>query len=628
MRIRLSERLSPRSEWAIRFDERIGTDETKTANLPQTTENSEFTLSIVPEAEDSDSGIELRIGKVLVASTRASDRTDFPILPAGSDDGSRRWTCSGQLLRDWVGVTDIALDVVNGQQRRTVLRIDDVRVAAGKVTQEVFEALCAEITAQSSALLLDVFGKTYFGLEPEFQPGESAPLAVMRRLRFVVDRMTAALRDIARRPALRLRGLAIREPALSGQSVNELTLEEACVDPTLATRVGHAIVFREQIREDAIRHFDLPEHRVLTGFLRFLRLQIADLRARAVREREQRRANRVYRDRPREDGRSWWQSEDEPRIRELEAVLETLAILDAELVHHLRLSFLPSAATLEEVPRITPLFRSHRAYADAFRTIVGHFQSYRVQIDGGHVLARARSLPALYECWCYLEVMRILKTSLTMVGATGDDSPFRRVAAERERFVIEFSSDQWIDFQDRTGRLVRLRYVPRYRNRFLDSGRGYGLLGPEPEVTPDLSLELYSSNRAEGAPELIVVLDAKYSNSPHVQILDRVRAKYGRIGSFSDGVIRSRQVWALAPTAPQSSQYLTPQWANSCTIDNLSFWSDSFDDSTPVAGVVQARPLLGQPAPLELLLRWVLEREGVVLVGGASDRTQTAHVES
>src|SRR5947199_67228 len=140
------------------------------------------------------------------------------------------------------------------------------------------------------------------------------PVAALRRLRGVVDRLTAALRDIARRPALRLQGRLVREPALAGQSVGELTLQEACLDPTLAVRVGRGVAFREQIREHAVHHFDLPENRVLTGFLKFLQLQIADLRARAGREMEQRRANRAYRDRP-GDGPSWWEQEDLPRIR-------------------------------------------------------------------------------------------------------------------------------------------------------------------------------------------------------------------------------------------------------------------------------------------------------------------------
>jgi len=607
MHIRLSERESFRGPWRVLLDERAG----GRATLPPLTESSELSLSIALDEGEEDADVEVHVGDVLVASSRPGDRADFLLAGAPFHDG-RSLSCTGPLLRDWVGVTDLTLKLVAGGQRRTVLRVDDLRVGAGKLAQEVFEALFDEIAAHSSALLLDVYGKTYFGLEPEFHSGETAPVAALRRLRSVVDRLTAALRDIARRPALRLQGRQVREPALAGSSVGELTLQEACLDPTLAVRVGRGVAFREQIREHAVHHFDLPENRVLTGFLKFLQLQIADLRGRARREIAQRQANRAYRDRP-GDGPSWWENEDLPRIRELQQEIETLATLDREIVHLLRLPFLPPAPLLREVPASTPLFRSHRAYADAFRAIMGHFQAYRVQLDGGHLLARARSLPQLYETWCCLEVMRVLRGSLTMAGSGEGGSPFRRLAAERDRFVIEFGSDQHVDFHDRTGALVRLRYVPRYRNRFYDRFRGYGLLGPEPEMTPDLALEVYPAKAAEGPPELVVVLDAKYSTLPHPQLLDRVRSKYSRIGAFDTGSILSRQVWALAPTAPLHPAAQTPDWARACTIDNLSAWSDQFDSSTPVAGVIHARPLLGSPPPLEALLRWLLEREGLVL---------------
>src|SRR2546421_90785 len=84
-----------------------------------------------------------------------------------------------RLLLDWVGVTDLTVKLVAGGQRRTVLRVDDLRVGAGKLAEEVFEALFNEIAAHSSALLLDVYGKTYFGLEPEFHSGETAPVAAL-----------------------------------------------------------------------------------------------------------------------------------------------------------------------------------------------------------------------------------------------------------------------------------------------------------------------------------------------------------------------------------------------------------------------------------------------------------------
>src|SRR5262249_9071733 len=293
------------------------------------------------------------------------------------DDGGARYSCSGQLLKDWVGQTDLVVDIGSGPNRRRVLFVENVSISAAKLTHEMYAALCGGLAAFSASLLLEVYGKTYLGLEAELQPGETAPMAVLRRVRHTVDQMTAAIRDISRRPALRLRSRLVREEALAEQSINEMTLQEVCVDPTLAVRVGRGVRFREQIREAAAPHFDILENRVLTGFLGFLRLQITDLKGRALREMRIREANRRYRDRRDGDSPSWWQREDEPRLRELANVLETLSVLDAEVIRLTRQPFLPPSSPLREVPRATPLFRSHRAYAAAFHTIVSHFQAYR-----------------------------------------------------------------------------------------------------------------------------------------------------------------------------------------------------------------------------------------------------------
>src|SRR5262249_56207766 len=136
-----------------------------------------------------------------------------------------------------------------------------------------------------------------------------------------------------------------------------------------------------------------------------------------------------------------------------------------------------------------------------------------------------------------------------------------------------------------------------YCNRFIAPLRSSGLVGPEPEMTPYLSLEVYPAKATEAPPELIVVLDAKYSTLPHPQLLDRMRSKYGRIGAFDTGGILSRQVWALAPTAPLHPAAPSPDWARSCSVDNLSFWSDTFDSSTPAPALIHPRPFPPSPPP-------------------------------
>ncbi len=559
------------------------------------------------------STVRLTIGGWLCASSRIADRADFEFLPREEADGTETYIVRGRLIQDWVGLTDVQVTV----DEALVFELPRILIAAGKMAQDEFAALCADVATYSSAALLDVYGKTYFGLELEYRPGESAPIATALRIRQALDQLAGAFHEIASQPAYRLKARRVREPAIADQGVSDLTLEEACLDPTVAVRHRGRIAFREQVREVAVPHFNLPENRVLSGFLRFLDAQLADLSDRLRVDIDQRLARRIDRHRPAGPGeKSWWETEDEPRILEMRRLQDQFKALRTDLARLRRYPFLPPGVEMREVPASTPLIRSNRAYSAAYRVILNHFRAYRVRLDGGHLLSRGKSLPVLYEWWCALEVLRVLRESLAMANdqPAGRGTPFRHQDAERPGFVVEFAADQAVDFEDGAGRLVRLRYVPSYRRELDSGGSAYGLLGYEAERTPDLALEVFGPDREHPVPELIVVLDAKYTTQPHSKKLEEVRLKYEKIGEFETGRVLSRQTWAIVPMPPSRVTGRGPDWARHCTVDNVGFWSERYDMASPTAGVVRARPRSddGRPA-LDGLIRLILKRAGVAV---------------
>ncbi len=561
--------------------------------------------------------VRVLVSDVLVASSREQDRPDFFVY-LNVDDNGEHAVCRGRLLRDWVGLAELHIQALGPLGWQAVVQVIPLRIAAGKIAEEEFEALCEDVAAHSAAALLDVYGKTFFGLELEFKPGEHAPVAALHRVRQAIDQMSIALREIATQPAYRLRTRRVREPAIAVQGVSDLTLEEACLDPTLAVRHSGGIAFREHVREVAAPHFNLSENRILSGFLNFLELQLADLKFRLLSEIEVREERRAFHNRPSGEGaKSWWETEDLPRIQETKKLLEKLHAMQTELHRLLRYPFLPRGAELREVPQSTPLLRSNRAYSSAFKTVLSHFKSFRVRLGEEHLLTRGKSLPVLYEWWCVLEVLRVLQASLKQCTdqPRGRGSPFRRLDSERTRFVVEFSPDQAVDFEDDAGRLVRLRYVPSYRPEHASGGLAYGLLSPEEERTPDIALEIFApGDRNNPVPELIIVFDAKYSSLPHYQKLEEVRLKYSKIGVFETGHVLSRQVWALVPSMPFPSRAVGPEWSAHCTIDNSGFWSERYDMLSSTAGVIQTKPRLGvQRPPLEGLVRLLLRRASVAV---------------
>jgi hypothetical protein len=614
MHIEIRERDPATRRWATVFDGPASAEEPARPGALALNEAAEIELAVRPDAEAF--GGRLFVGDVLVASTDARDRADFP-MPARDDFDGERFACRGRLLRDWVGLTELRLDALGPTGWQPILLASPLRVAAGKIAQAEYEALCDAVAAHSAAALLDVYGKTFFGLELEYRPGEHAPVAALHRIRQALDQMALALHEIAAQPAYRLRTRRVREPAIAVQGVSDLTLEEACLDPTLAVRhPGGGIAFREHVREVADPHFNLTENRILSGFLAFLERQLADLEGRLHGEVAEREERRAFYDRPQADGgKSWWEQEDLPRIVEMRRLLENLRAMQHDLNRLSRYPFLPRGAELREVPPSTPLLRSNRAYASAYRTVLAHFKSFRVRLGEEHLLMRGKSLPVLYEWWCVLEVLRVLQGCLKLCAdqPQGRGSPFRRLEAERTRFVVEFAPDQAVDFEDDAGRLVRLRYVPTYRPEHTSGGVAYGLLSPEWQRTPDVALEVFPPGEAS-VPDLIIVLDAKYSSSPHAAKLEEVRLKYGKVGVFETGRVLSRQVWALAPTAPHAPRITGPEWSADCTVDNSGFWSDRYDMGSATAGVIRARPrLTAERLPLEGLIRLLLRRAGVAV---------------
>ena len=143
-------------------------------------------------------------GDVLVAASREFDRADFLLLPIEDERGDKL-NVRGRLLRDWVGLAELQIQVDGPNGWQPALTVMPLQIAAGKIAQEEFEALCEEVAGHSAAALLDVYGKTFFGLEMEYRKGEHAPVAALHRVRQAIDQLSVSLREIATQPAVGVR---------------------------------------------------------------------------------------------------------------------------------------------------------------------------------------------------------------------------------------------------------------------------------------------------------------------------------------------------------------------------------------------------------------------------------------
>lgn len=580
--------------------------------LPHTTvtENDHLSFQFLLPGTDPCS-LRLFVGSILIASTLPTDRV-VPIEEADFDAGQPPLTCRGKFFADWAGLTELAVWLRRGDESEwhKILTIP-VAVAAGKLTTEQFDRLFADLGRDAAAMLLDIHGKTQLGLKAGQPLSSAAPVAILGKVRTTVAELERLLHRLSRHPASRLRTTLTREQALPGQAISEATLTEVCRDPGLLVRVGGHLVFREHVAERSQFDFRISEHQTIADFAEYLKAQLTDLRQRIDLEVTERRERKRWRNAPRDQGQpTWWEMEDLPRIEELGRFRREIDRLNGAINKWAALPFLPPGRCLHRQPVSTPLFRNHGIYRRVFRVIATHFRQYQATLDPQPLLTRARSLPVLYEWWCAVRVLRILSRGLTPLPDPGGRSIIAtRLGQEGKRFTLEFSWDQAINFTDGHGQRVRFRYQPEYLAARDDVAYA-GVLSSSAVRTPDLAIEVFRSLTDE-LPDLILVLDAKYSSAPQLEKVAEVTTKYARIGDGRTGAVLSRQVWALTPQAPFGAER-ADGLGRYCTVDNRGFWSLHYDIRHPVNGAIQTRPVEpGAFDPLEALLARLLTLAGV-----------------
>lgn len=505
--IRLKERFT---KW--RTTAELETDCERSVTLPPASvaETDDVCLMFVPRTGISPA-IRVYVGTVLVASTVKADRVLLITDDGGSDADPSPLICFGQLFADWMGITELVVQVRYGddEEWHKVL-VSPVAVAAGKLEPEIFDRLFDELERDSAAVLLDIYGKTLLGLTIGDPLASAAPVAVFLRLRDTIHELDALLHQVGKHPACRLRTIRARELALVGQAVSEATLAEVCSDPGILCQVGGRLALREHLREYARPDYRIPEHQIIADFAEYLKSQLADLRGRIDSELEDRQDRKRWRNFPKDSGKpSWWEAEDLPRIEALANCRDDVARLRQIADSWSMLPFIPPGACLRAHPSSTELFRNHPTYRRVYQVIAEHFKAFRATLDNQSILTRARSLPVLYEWWCAVRVIRIVARGLTPLTYDPQNRPLltTQLAQDRKRFTIEFTSNQAMTFVDGLGGRVRVRYQPEYRTEHGPQPPTIGLLGDGTLRTPDIALEIFPAGGLPvDVPALIVVL--------------------------------------------------------------------------------------------------------------------------
>src|SRR5436190_16346310 len=114
MRIRLRERDPQTRRWHTVIDQRVSITSCTRIVPQELGEGSDLQFVIASERGDHwgiDFDARVIIGNFLIASTIEKERSDFVMRVGEDDDGSEHYYCSGRMLRDWAGQTELRIEV-------------------------------------------------------------------------------------------------------------------------------------------------------------------------------------------------------------------------------------------------------------------------------------------------------------------------------------------------------------------------------------------------------------------------------------------------------------------------------------------------------------------------------------
>src|SRR5262245_37027694 len=114
MRIKLREREQESRRWSALIDQRVSVTSCTRVVPLDLNESSDLAFAIYPDKSDSlgmNFDARVLVGNFPVASTLEKDRPDYHLRAGDGDDETDHFFCAGRMLRDWVGQTELLVQV-------------------------------------------------------------------------------------------------------------------------------------------------------------------------------------------------------------------------------------------------------------------------------------------------------------------------------------------------------------------------------------------------------------------------------------------------------------------------------------------------------------------------------------
>jgi len=385
----------------------------------------------------------------------------------------------------------------------------EVDVVARPEVARDFRVMLRDVAAVHEGLAQDVAGRSFS--RRTIDAGTVSllhPRAMLNRLREVQAHLEASIALIAKQPSVALDRSTRLARYRGGDRIDAASAAAAVRDP--ATRVnaaGRVVALGKLLVRGAALSEDLPEHRHIAEGLRRLAT-----RAEGLARHCERTAARLE---SQADRRRWAPARpaDDPHA----PTLPTAGLSRAEALRRLaraaravgadfrallnRHPFLAGAGQPRTDFGPTPAFLGRPAYREVYRALLRARNALGVLVDSDDIRIAHRSLPALYEYWCFLRVVGHLQARL---GRPGQAQTFSLVD---DIYRPELTPGQEFRFEAGPDSTLVVTYEPEirpWRESLMRRDR-FGAALTKESLRPDITVEVV---RPDHAP-VILVLDAK-----------------------------------------------------------------------------------------------------------------------
>lgn len=422
-----------------------------------------------------------------------------------------------------------------------------INVLPTKLGEERYQSMFDDLRAVSVGLVFDLLSKSRIGLgltglgAISLRPA-NAELIVLKKL---WDSVSFILQQIASQPAMGLSVRSERRLSWGGDQLRPSALRMLAMQGIDPRRRNTPRPFYLQ-REIVFESTDIPEHRAIVGFLKFLQQRVGDCASRAKQHIVAIQKDRPFRDVDQGDGSNLFRDIDQPRMERLKLAVATAAELNDRVASARSLPYLSGVPADFRVPS-SPVFMNVAPYRRLRDEMLKYFGASVAILDEG-IEDRTKSTGRMYEQWVFLQVLAAIKAAgLSTAGQDSFVTPL-----QHRRFTVDFERGTRVMFGCPDGRTLSVRYEPWVHPaplaRSLHDTYYRGRTG-ENSWSPDILIELLSSPRQEQvAPilEYAIVIDAKYTSEINTRHKDGVR-KYNEIRSTFDDRPIVNQVWLAYP---------------------------------------------------------------------------------